>query len=793
MLKNYFTIAWRNLLRNKGFSFINISGLSIGMAVAILISLWVFDEIAANRTFINYDRIGEVRQNLNFGGEIISYDGGPYVYGQKLKSDYPEINSLVMTSTQVDHVVSIGDNKFSKQGFFADPEFVDMFSVKLIGDRNSLRDSKSIMLSQSLAKTLAGDDALGKVIRFDSKADFTITAIFEDFPSNSRFNNVNMLLPMAYYATSDEVGKTAVLSSESFDFNVFVMVNEGVNMEELSAKIRNVLLDSSDEQVKSIDPRSFIFPMERWNLYGEFKNGENTGGKIQYVWMFSIVGGFVLLLACINFINLSTARAEKRSKEVGVRKVMGSLRQQLIGQFLSESFMIVLIAFVASIGVVALALPWYNTLTEKQLFIPWRESWFVISLISFILITSVLAGSYPALYLASFKPVSVLKGTVRAGRSNIISRKALVVFQFSISIAIIVCTLTVSQQIRFTKDRPVGFDLDNTIYIQMRTEELRRADQSLLRNDLLATGVIENVATSDFPITGGMTGNASITWPGKDPAQQPMVAINSVSHDFPVTSGFQFVEGRDFNRDFASDSSAVVINQMAAKLMSPGKSPLGMMIRWGDKDHEVVGVIKDQVRWGPSQKQSPHVYHVGYGFINVITIRFSKNASMQDALAKVETVMKKYDSGAPFQYTFVDEDYARQFKTEERIGNISIVFSSLAIFISCIGILGLASFAASQRIKEIGIRKVLGASVFSVWRLLSTDFVILVVLAIAIATPAGWYFSKEWLQQYDYRIDLSPWTFVLTSVGVVVMTLITISYQSMAAALMNPVKSLRSE
>jgi len=544
--------------------------------------------------------------------------------------------------------------------------------------------------------------------------------------------------------------------------------------------------------VKAIDPRSFIFPMDRWNLYADFKNGENTGGKIQYVWMFSIVGGFVLLLACINFMNLSTARAEKRAKEVGVRKVMGSLRKQLVGQFLSESFMIVLLAFVASIAVVILALPWYNTVTEKQLSIPWNESWFVISLLAFVLITSLLAGSYPALYLASFKPVSVLKGAVRAGRSNIISRKTLVVFQFTISIAIIVCTLTVSQQIRFTKDRPVGFTLDNTIYIQTRTEELRNADLGLLRNDLLATGVVENVATSDFPITGGMSGNASITWPGKDPAQQPMVAINSVSHDFPATNGFQFVEGRDFTRDFATDSAAVIINQMAAKLMSPGKSALGITIRWGDKDHQVVGVIKDQVRWGPSQKQSAHVYTVSYGWINFITIRFNKNVLMQDALAKVEAVMKKYDPGAPFQYTFIDEDYSRQFKTEERIQNLSIVFASLAIFISCIGILGLASFAASQRIKEIGIRKILGASVFSVWRLLSTDFIVLVVMAIAIATPAGWYFSQEWLQQYDYRIELSAWTFVLTSIGIVVMKLITVSYQSIAAVSMNPVRSLRS-
>lgn len=794
MLKSFIIISWRNLVRSKGFSLINISGLSVGMAVAILITLWVYDEITANRTFPGYENIGEMRHNLTFGGDIITHDGNPYGYGEKLKSTFAEVSDVAQASILKDHVVSMGDRKFSRKGWFVDPSFVDIFSVKTIaGSHDALKDARSIMINQTLAKALAGDDAIGKMVRFDSHSDFIIAAVFEDFPSNSKFSDVAMLLPMAFHANFDAQSRAAIASNENFDYSTFIVVNEGVEMEEFSPKIRDVLFNASNEQVKSINPRSFIFPMDKWNLYNEFKDGENTGGKIQFVWMFSIVGAFVLLLACINFVNLSTARAERRAKEVGVRKVMGSMRQQLFGQFLCESFMIVLLAFVVSIAVVSTALPWYNALTEKLLVIPWNEAWFVIATVSFMIATGFLAGSYPALYLSSFRPVVVLKGSPRVGHSSILSRKSLVVFQFGISIVIIICTLTVFQQISHTRSRPVGFDLDNLIFIQMRTTELRNADYNLLRNDLLATGIVENMATSDFPITGGMSGNASTTWPGKDPAQQPLIAINKVSHDFPKTNGFQFIEGRDFSRDFASDSSAVIINEMAAELIAPGKSAIGVKITWGGQDHEVIGVIKDQIRWGPAQKQTPHVYNVQYNSASFITIKFNEATPTRDALAATEAVIKKYDPGAPFDYTFVDEDYGRLFKTEQRIGNIAAVFATLAIFISCIGMLGLASFAASQRIKEIGIRKVLGASVFNVWKLLSSDFVLLVIVAIAFASPVAWYFSNEWLSQYDYRIDVSPWTFVWTGIGVLFISLATVSYQAIGAAIVNPVKSLRAE
>jgi len=794
MFKNYLTIGWRTLVRSKGFSIINISGLTVGMAVAILITLWVFDEVTANKSFANHKHIGAIYHHLTFNGKIITHDGSPYPYGQQLKTAYPEIKQVVMASVQVHHVIGLGERSFSREGMFVDPGFVEMFSVDIIeGSPNALNDAKAILISRSLAKALAGDDALGKMIRFDSHSDLTVAGIFEDFPLNSKFSNTSMLMPIEFYASIDAGRRGELESKENFIYTCYVMTNEGVDLPSLSTKIRDVLVNSSSEQVKSIDPKSFVFLMDDWNLYDNFEDGQNTGGKIQFVWMFSVVGAFVLVLACINFMNLSTARAEKRSKEVGVRKVMGSLHHQLIAQFLSESFIIVIIAFLASILLVNLSLPLYNGLTEKQLFIPWSQPWFAASSLIFITVTSLLAGSYPALYLASFKPVTVLKGAVRVGRSNILSRKFLVVFQFTVSIAIIACTILVFQQISYTKDRPVGFDRENLIFIQIRTAALAKADYNLIRNDLVSTGVVENMSSSDNPITGGMSANAGTTWPGKDPSQQPLIAFNSVSHDFPATNGFEIVEGRDFSRARASDSSAVLINQMAADVMAGGKSAIGMKIQLAQKELEVIGVIKDQLRWGPAKNQSPHIYFLSYKGSAFLTIRFVPGAPTKEVLDKVKSVIAKYDPGAPFEYTFIDDDYAKQFKTEERIGNLAIIFATLAIFISCIGILGLASFAAGQRIRYIGIRKVLGASIFNVWKLLSTDFIILVLVAIVLATPTAWYFSSQWLQQYDYRIDISPWVFIFTCAGVLLITLITVSYQAVAAAMVNPVKSLRSE
>jgi putative ABC transport system permease protein len=794
MLQNYFKIGWRNLLRSKSYSLINISGLAIGMAVAILIGLWVFDELSFNKSFKNYSRMTNVYHHLTFGSDTFTESGAPPLFAAELKNNFAEFESVALASYQTDHFINYDETKFSKPGLFVEPQFLEMFSLTMLqGSTVALKDVHSIVLSKTFANAVLGDNPIGKMVKLDNRDNLIVTGVYEDFPSNSEFSEIQMLLPMEYYFTTSETARKQMNSWEDISFQCFVLLNDKTTLLQAQSKIKNLLYEKGSDDMKSIKPEGLLFPMEKWHLYAEFKDGKNIGGKIQFVWMFGLIGVFVLLLACINFMNLSTARSEKRSKEVGIRKVMGSVRNQLVNQFLSESLMVVTISFLMAIVMVVLCLPMFNEIASKKMTIPWSNFYFIFVALLFIILTSILAGSYPALYLSSFNPVKVLKGTFKAGRFATIPRKAMVVFQFTISISLIIGTVVVFQQIQHAKDRPVGFDRDGIIQIKISTEDLSKANYNSLRHDLLATGMVDNMAKSYFPITGGMSADASLTWEGKDPASQPLVALNSCSHDFPNTNGFQFIEGRDFSREFTTDSSAVIVNEMAAKLLS-NESVIGKKLKFGyGKEREIVGVIKDQVRWTPYSKQSPHMYYVNYEEMGYLTIRLNPNRGVQSALDKIKVVIEKYDAGAPFDYKFQDDDYARLFKDEERIGKLASVFAVLAIFISCLGLFGMASFTASQRTKEIGIRKVLGATIFHVWKMLSRDFVWLVMLSILVAAPLAYYFSNQWLQQYEYRVEVSWWVIFITGCGAVIITLSTVSFQAVKAALMNPVNSLRSE
>lgn len=793
MYKSYFKIGWRNLLSSKSYSFINISGLSIGMAVAMLIGLWVFGELSFNKSFRNYNRLASVYHHLTFGSDIYTESGVPARFAHEVRTNFPEFENLALATYQTNYGVSHKEARFSKPGLFVEPQFIKMFSLRMIhGTQDALNSKHSVLLSRTLADIMLGENPLGKTIKFDNRDDLIVTGVYEDFPANSEFAEIQMLIPMEYYFSSNESARKQRDSWDDIPFQCFVLLNDKTPLVKAEAKIKNLLFQKGSADMKEIKPEGLLFPMKKWHLYAEFKDGRNIGGKIQLVWMFGLVGVFVLFLACINFMNLSTARSEKRSKEVGIRKVMGSVRKQLVGQFLSESLMMVSLSFLIAIAIMVLCLPWFNEIANRKMTIPWRSSYFIFITFTFIIATSILAGSYPALFLSSFSPVKVLKGTFKAGRLASLPRKVMVVFQFTISIVLIIGTVVVFQQIQHAKDRPVGFDREGIFHIRVQTEDLSKVNYNSLRHDLLSTGVVEDMAKSDSPITGNMWTDASLTWEGKDPSSQPLVAMNTCSHDFPRTNGFQFTEGRDFSREFTTDSSAVIVNEMAAKLFS-NESVIGKKIKIGEKEREIVGVIKDQIRWTPFSKQSPHIYLVDYVEKGYLTIRLNSNAGVRSALDKIGAVIKKYDPVAPFEYKFLDDDYARLFNDEERTGKLATVFSALAVFISCLGIFGLASFTASQRTKEIGIRKVLGATIFNVWKMLSRDFIRLVVLSILVAAPIAYYFSNQWLQQYEYRTEISWWVFVVNGIGALAITLFTVSYQSLKAALMNPVNSLRSE
>ena len=793
MYKSYFKVGWRNLWRSKSFSVINISGLAIGIAVTMIIGLWVLDELSFNRSFEKFDRLGTIYLNIVFDGDIISDSGAPHAMGRELKEHYPEFEDVAVATYESDHILEFENKNLSRTGLCVEPQFLEMFSIRLIaGDKHPLKEMHSIILSESLADALLGENPVGKMIKLDNQIQFVVSGIFEDFPSNSEFRNIQMLMPLDYHFTTSSSAEKQRNNWEDISFQCFVLFNDGVSLDAVNTKIKGLLFEKGSNDMKSLKPECFVFPMAKWHLYSEFKDGENVGGQIQMVWMFGIVGSIVLVLACINFTNLSTARSNKRSKEVGIRKVLGSIRKQVANQFLVESFLIVALAFIVAMGIVFLSLPWFNSLADKNISIPIFNPYFLLMVGVFLIITSLLAGSYPALYLSSFNPVRVLKGTYKIGRYASIPRQVMVVFQFSISTILIIVTVNIFQQIQYAKDRPVGFDRDGIIQLNIRTPDLAKANYNTLRNDLLSTGVVENMAKSYFSITGGASADGSLTWDGKNPTTQTLVALNSCSHDFPKTNGFQFIEGRDFSRELVSDSSAIIINEMASKILFEGNA-IGKKVRFQDMEKEIIGVIKDQVRWTPFSKQTPHMYFVKYNELGCLTIRLKSNVDISGALSTIESVIKKYDAGAPCDYEFQDDEYAKLFENEERIGKLSRIFASLAILISCLGIFGLASFMAVQRTKEIGIRKVLGASAFRMWRLLSTDFIWLVIITVILSAPIAYYLSDEWLLQYDYRIQISWTTFVWTSLGLFLITLVTVSFQSVKAALMNPVNTLKSE
>jgi ABC-type antimicrobial peptide transport system permease subunit len=563
-------------------------------------------------------------------------------------------------------------------------------------------------------------------------------------------------------------------------------------MEKVSAKIINVKLNKmTDEGDRKYKPEVFLHPMSKWHLYSEFKNGKNIGGRIEFVWLFGIIGIFVLLLACINFMNLSTARSEKRAKEVGIRKSIGSERYQLISQFFSESLVVALLSFAVCILFVQLILPAFNQVADKKLIIPWLNPMFWLLGIGFSLFTGIIAGSYPALYLSSFQPVKVLKGTFRAGRAASIPRQVLVILQFTVSVTLIIGTIIVFRQIEFAKDRPIGYDKNGLINLFLTTDDIHDHIEAV-RNELKSAGAIVELTESGSPTTQTWNTNGGFDWKGKDPALAVDFPNNGCSFEYGKTVGWQFKEGRDFSPEHATDSLAFVINESAAKFLG-FKNPVGEVLTWNEKPYTIIGVIKDMVVESPYEPVRASLFHIEKDDMSVVIMKLNPAIGSREAISKVEAVFKKYNPASPFEYKFVDEEYARKFGDEERIGKLASFFALLAVFISCLGIFGLASFVAEQRTKEIGVRKVLGASVFNLWGMLSKDFIVLVIISLFIAMPVAYYFMNNWLDKYEYRTEVAWWVFVVSGAGALLITLGTVSYQSIKAALANPVNSLRSE
>ncbi|MEP6750245.1 MAG: ABC transporter permease [Bacteroidota bacterium] len=790
MLKSHLKIAWRSFIKNKTSSFINMSGLALGMTVAILICLWIWDELSFNHYHKNYKRIAIAMSIETINGATTAESFASVPLAGALNNSFPgdfKNSSLIRETSQVLKTDDKSDKIITQTGMWVQEGFTAMFTFKpLKGSLNVLKDPSAILLSQSAAKALFADaDPINQTIFLSDKTPVKVAGVYEDIPDNSSFGNTQFLL--SWYNNGNPGTQ---LQDDWLDhhYQLYMELNDNAGFDKTSAKIRDI----TKPHIKGAWEEIMLHPMDKWLLYNKFENGKMVAGRMQFIWLFGIICGFVLLIACINYMNLSTARSEKRAREVGIRKVLGSLHRQLIAQFLGESLVVTFAALIISVIAAQLALSWFNNLAGKNMSIPYAQPQFWWFLSGFSIFTALIAGSYPALYLSGFKASKVLKGTFKTGRAGSMARKVLVVIQFTVSITLITGTIIVFRQIQFAKDRPVGYTREGLITVNMRNESIKE-QFDILQNDLLKTGVVKSIAASSSPSTAVQNSMIGYDWEGRDPNSVPIIGTLFVNQEFGKTIGWSVTDGRDFSKDYPADSGAFILNEAAVRFTGL-KSPVGKTIRWHGRENPIIGVVKDMVMESPYMPVEPVFFTLSPNSrIHVITMRINPSSTISNALNKIAPVFKKYNPGVPFEYQFTDETYNRKFTGEEQVGRLASVFAVFAILISCLGMFGLASFIAEQRTKEIGVRKVLGASVLSIWQLLSREFLQLIAISLLISVPIAVYFMNGWLQNYVYRTSLSWWIFAVTGVAALLITLLTVSYQAIKAAVANPVKSLRSE
>jgi len=793
MIKNYLKTAWRNLVKNKVHSFINIVGLAVGMAVAMLIGLWMWDELSFDKFTPNYGHIAQVVQNVTNNGEVQTWESVPYPLAAELRKSYgSDFKSVVQTVGLGDHMLAFNNNKLTRNGIYMEPQGPEMFSLNMVkGDKNALNDPTSILISESTAKAYFGNaDPMDKTFKIDNQMIAKVAGVYKDMPRNSTFADLGFIAPWAMFYNANDIKSMKEPWRPNF-CTLYVQLADNADPAAVSLQIKDAKLRNVSAVLAKKKPALFLLPMSKWHLYNDFKDGKNIGGRIQYVWLFGIIGVFVLLLACINFMNLSTARSEKRAKEVGIRKAIGSLRAQLIYQFFAESLLYVTMAFLLALLFVELSLPFFNEVADKQMAILWASPLFWVMSIGFSLMTGLIAGSYPAFYLSSFRPVKVLKGSFRVGKMAAIPRKVLVVLQFTVSVILIIGTVVVFGQIQFAKNRPIGYDRDGLVAVPVITQDIHK-NYEAVKDELFKTDVVVSMAEGDVAPTQNAGSTSAIEWKGKDPNLSVDFAQNGVSAEYGKTAGWQFKEGRDFSRAFLTDSNAVVVNEAAVKFMGM-KDPLTEDLNYYGQKFRIIGIIKDIVVDSPYGEVKPCVFFFSKGAGNTVLLKINPKISASQAVAGIETIFKRFNPEQPFEYHFVDQEYAKKFGNEQRIGKLAAFFAGLAILISCLGLFGMASFMAEQRIKEIGVRKVLGASVINLWGMLSKDFIALVAISLLVASPVAWILMHNWLQHFDYRSGISGWIFVATGLGTIIITLLTVSYQSIKAALANPIKSLKTE
>lgn len=785
MIKNYFKVAWRNLTRNKTFSLINVLGLAIGMACTMLIALWVYNEKTWDRFNKNYDNIYHILSNRNFNGEISTGRDMMYPLASAVKERFPEIEHAVTATFPGRTLLSSGDNRVNRQTMTVSPEFFDMFSFSIIkGNADALKDPDAIVLTQSTAKIVFGtDDVIGTQVRINNSRNAVVKAVINDVPATSTLQ-FDALIP--FNPSSPEI-KEAETDWINCSNQVFVQLKDGTDPGALEASIIDLIRNRTTGENPTTRGSVVLHPMGKWRLFEEFRDGKNTGGRIQYVNLFTWVAVVILIIACVNFMNLSTARSEKRAREVGIRKTLGSDKKQLVWQFLSESVLLAILSFLVATTIVYMALPAFRQLLNIEITIPYHEPLLWLISGGIILLTGIVAGGYPAFYLSSFMPVKVLKGVILQGKQASLPRRILVTSQFIAAIVLISATLIIYQQLQHVKKRDIGYDTDNLI--QLNSSSDLNKNFTAFTNDLKQAGILSSAVRTSSPLTTIWGFTSGIRWAGAPENTELIIGFLFADQHFAQTLATKIIEGRDFRQ---GDSNSVIFNKEAIRLMGLN-SPIGKEINWAGRTRTIVGVVDNIVMTSPYEAASPLMvcYEDRYaGFTNV---RLAPGVDLRSALSTLESTYKKYSPDYPFEFRFIDEEFNRKFVNEQLIGKLAVIFAGLSIFVCCLGLFGLVSFTIERKTREIGIRKVLGASVQQVLVLMSKEFVLLVGLAFLVAIPAAWWIMNEWLMNFSYRIEIGPGVFALVGIITMIIALVTVGLNASAAALRNPVKTLRSE
>jgi putative ABC transport system permease protein len=790
MIKNFIKTALRSLQKNKAYSFLNILGLAIGIAIASLIFLWVEDEVNFDSNNVKKDRLYIVRENQKYDTYVFTHSSTPGPLGPAIKDELPGIANICRTSEgETSLLFARGDRSFFASGKYAEASIFSLFTLPFVQGNAASAFSQlhSIVITEKTAEKFFGTETniIGKTIRVDNKQDYVISGVIKDLPANSSVQ-FEWLMPFKIYYDQ----QPWVTSWGANGLSTYVELKPGADPAKVNKQLYSYIQKHDAKAISHL----FLFSMKDWRLYDDFKDGKETGGgRIEYVHLFTVIAWIILFIACINFMNLATARSEKRAREVGVRKVLGAGKKSLIAQFIGEALFMSLIAAIIAVLIVMIALPAFNTMVEKQLEIGFTSPYHLFILLSLTLVCGLIAGSYPSLYLSSFNPVSVLKGLKLKDSGAAYIRKGLVVLQFTASIVLIISTIIVYQQIQHVKSRQLGINKDNVVGMDIQGKMGENFDP--IKQDLLNTGYVENVAMADHGIIYGGNNGDGMTWEGKNPGSKVLISNRSVTPEFMKTLGLKIEEGRNLTVADTFRSAYTVITRSLEKLMGNG-SAIGKILRYeGDTStYTVVGVVNDYVYGNMYGKPDPVMFFsLPPRYATVMYIRLNKQSNIEKALAGIQMVLKKDNPAYPFDYAFLDDQFNQMFQGEMLVSKLSRVFASLAIIISCLGLFGLAAYTAERRTKEIGIRKVLGASVSSVTGLLSKDFLILVIISCAIAFPVAYWRMFLWLKTYQYHIDMQWWVFAAAGVTAIIIALVTISFQAIKAALANPVKSLRSE